>query len=89
MGRLVSAPKIPTSRLSSYATADSTALSPTLTAADSPSAAVSVSEEQTATEERNLLERSRRGIGSTIRTSLRGLLDNNNQSPARKSLLGE
>ena len=49
MGRLVSAPKIPTSRLTAYTVADTTALSPTLTAADSPSAAVSASEEQTAT----------------------------------------
>jgi hypothetical protein len=89
MGRLVSAPKIPTSRLAAYAAAGSTALSPTLTATDSHSVAVSSSEAQVAEDERNLLERSRRGIGSTIRTSLRGLLDNNSQSPARKSLLGE
>ena len=40
-------------------------------------------------ERKNLLTRNSRGRRSTIRTSLRGLLESNNKTASRKSLLGE
>lgn len=47
------------------------------------------SPETVSEEERNLLSRNNRGRSSTVFTSLRGLLETNSTSPARKSLLGE
>lgn len=57
---------------------------------DTPNTNTGVDADKKAEEERKkALERQRRGMESTIRTSYGGILDSQNQSLNRKNLLGE
>ena len=80
MGRIVSKPKAPS-------------LPPPVTSSGPTEAEKKAKEEQARKDAESTraeeLARARRGIGSTITTSYRGVLDGSEVAPRRKTLLGE
>ena len=85
MGSITSRPKIPAAAaVATPQIADVTTATPT-----SPTVPTSASPEEVAkTRVENILRRSRSMLGNVL-TSYRGLLNENSNSPQRKSLLGE
>lgn len=82
MGSVTSRPKIPTATVSPAATV-------TPTPVTVPNTVTEANPEEIAkTRAENILRRSRSALG-TVYTSFRGILSGNNNSPQRKSLLGE
>ncbi len=82
MGSVTSRPKIPTATASSAATV-------TPTPVTVPNTVTEANPEEIAkTRAESILRRSRSALG-TVYTSFRGILSGNNNSPQRKSLLGE
>lgn len=81
MGSMTSRPKIPTAAAVATPLVDVTTAIPTSPTGASP-------EEVAKTRVENILRRSRSMLGNVL-TSYRGLLNENSNSPQRKSLLGE